>query len=111
MAVTVIKTYSRRKAAPKKSKTGLIIGISFIIIAGGLGIYFWYKNKKEKEALLLNPATSTDSQNTINTSTISKKIIDKKILDEQGYTLEDNMNMLIQWHLGLKKIPEVQRKY
>jgi hypothetical protein len=71
MAVTVIKTYSRRKAAPKKSKTGLIIGISFIIIAGGLGIYFWYKNKKEKEALLLNPATSTDSQNTINTSTIS----------------------------------------
>jgi hypothetical protein len=71
MAVTVIKTYSRRKAAPKKSKTGLIIGISFIIIAGGLGVYFWYKNKKEKEALLLNPATSTDSQNTINTSTIS----------------------------------------
>ena len=71
MAVTVIKTYSRRKAAPKKSKTGLIIGISFIIIAGGLGVYFWYKNKKEKEALLLNPATSTDSQNTINTSTSS----------------------------------------
>jgi hypothetical protein len=71
MAVTVIKTYSRRKAAPKKSKTGLIIGISFIIIAGGLGIYFWYKNKKEKEALLLNPTTSTDSQNTTNTSTIS----------------------------------------
>jgi hypothetical protein len=70
MAVTVIKTYSRRKAAPKKSKTGLIIGISFIIIAGGLGIYFWYKNKKEKEALL-NPATSTDSQNTTNTSTSS----------------------------------------
>ena len=71
MAVTVIKTYSRRKAAPKKSKTGLIIGISFLIIAGGLGVYFWYKNKKEKEALLLNPATSTDSQNTTNTSTIS----------------------------------------
>lgn len=71
MAVTVIKTYSRRKAAPKKSKTGLIIGISFIIIASGLGVYFWYKNKKEKEALLLNPATSTDSQNTINTSTSS----------------------------------------
>lgn len=71
MAVTVIKTYSRRKAAPKKSKTGLLIGISFIIIASGLGVYFWYKNKKEKEALLLNPATSTDSQNTINTSTSS----------------------------------------
>lgn len=70
MAVTVIKTYSRRKAAPKKSKTGLIIGISFIIIAGGLGVYFWYKNKKEKEALI-NPAISTDSQNTINTSTSS----------------------------------------
>ena len=69
MAVTVIKTYSRRKAAPKKSKTGLIIGISFIIIAGGLGVYFWYKNKKEKEALLLNPDTSTDNQNTTNTTT------------------------------------------
>ena len=69
MAVTVIKTYSRRKAAPKKSKTGLIIGISFIIIAGGLGIYFWYKNKKEEEALLLNPDTSTDNQNTTNTTT------------------------------------------
>jgi hypothetical protein len=71
MAVTVIKTYSRRKAAPKKSKTGLFLGISFIIIASGLGVYFWYKNKKEKEALLLNSATNTDSQNTTNVSTIS----------------------------------------
>jgi hypothetical protein len=52
MAVTVIKTYSRRKAAPKKSKTGLIIGISLIIVASGLGVYFWYKNKKAKDAIL-----------------------------------------------------------
>jgi hypothetical protein len=86
MAVTVIKTYSRRRAAPKKSKTGLILGISFIFIASGLGIYFWYKSKKEKEALALGSATSTDSQNstisttsTTNSSTSNTPIVETTI--------------------------------
>lgn len=82
MAVTVIKTYSRRRAAPKKSKTGLILGISFILIAGGLGIYFWYKNKKEKEALALGLVPSTDSQTTTsstNSSTSNTPIVETTI--------------------------------
>jgi hypothetical protein len=61
MAVTVIKTYSRKIAAPKKSKTGLIVGISLIILASGLGMYFWYKNKKAKDAILPNGTPSVDT--------------------------------------------------
>lgn len=56
MAVTVIKNYSRKVAAPKKSKTGLIIGISLLIIGSGLGIYFWYKSKNPK-----TPTSETDT--------------------------------------------------
>lgn len=72
MAVTVIKNYSRKVAAPKKSKTGLIVGISLLIVASGLGIYFWYKSKKEKDSLLANSQSETDTtsdKNTISTTT------------------------------------------
>ena len=50
MAVTVIKNYGRRIYAARKSKTGLVIGIS-LILATGVGLYIWHRHKKKKEEL------------------------------------------------------------
>lgn len=50
MAVTVIKNYTRRIAPTKKSKTGLIIGISLLALTG-IGFALWYMHDKKKKAL------------------------------------------------------------
>ena len=84
MAVTVIKNYSRKAATPKKSKTGLIIGISLLIVASGLGIYFWYKSKK--------PTTPTSETNT----TLDTNSSDNKgTLPTIETTIKTNTNPLV----------------
>lgn len=94
MAIKVIKT------APKKSKKGLIIGISLIAITG-IGLLVWYlHDKKKKELALKNGATSetnTDGsskntnsdtsgvQTTIKSSTNPMQVVSDKPADVLGF--------------------------
>ena len=66
MAVTVIKNYTRRIVAPKKSKTGLILGIA-LLIGGGIGVLAWYLHNKKKNELSQG-STEQSSESTSETS-------------------------------------------
>lgn len=63
MAVTVIKNYTRRVVAPKKSKTGLIIGIA-LLIGGGIGVLAWYLHNKKKPTNNTDSGSDTSTENT-----------------------------------------------
>ena len=66
MAVTVIKNYTRRVVAPKKSKTGLILGIA-LLVGGGIGVLAWYLHNKKKNELAQG-STEQSSESTSETS-------------------------------------------
>jgi hypothetical protein len=90
MAIKVIKT------APKKSKTGLIIGISLIAITG-IGLLIWYFHDKNKKELELKNGSSSETntdgsaknpsaddsgvQTTIKTSTNPMQVVSDKPTD------------------------------
>lgn len=72
MAVTVIKNYTRRIVASKKSKTGLVIGIA-LLIGGGIGLLAWYLHNKKKPTS--NESSSSDTSNETKKDETSKDAI------------------------------------
>lgn len=87
MAVTVIKNYTRRIAAPKKSKTGLILGIA-LLVGGGIGVLAWYLHNKKKEELALQ---NTEQQSNSETGTEPKK----DAITEIGVTAKDGTPIIV----------------
>lgn len=88
MAVTVIKNYTRRVVAPKKSKTGLILGIA-LLVGGGIGVLAWYLHNKKKEELALQNA---EQQANSETSTEPKK----DAITEIGVTAKDGTPIIVK---------------
>lgn len=88
MAVTVIKNYTRRIVAPKKSKTGLILGIA-LLVGGGIGVLAWYLHNKKKEELALQNA---EQQSNSETSTEPKK----DAITEIGITAKDGTPIIVK---------------
>ena len=76
MAVTVIKNYTRRVVSPKKSKTGLILGIA-LLVGGGIGVLAWYLHNKKKP--IDNTDSSSETSNETTKDTITQ--IDVKAKD------------------------------
>jgi hypothetical protein len=76
MAVTVIKNYTRRIVSPKKSKTGLILGIA-LLVGGGIGVLAWYLHNKNKP--IDNTDSSSETSNETTKDTITQ--IDVKAKD------------------------------
>jgi len=88
MAVTVIKNYTRRIVAPKKSKTGLILGIA-LLVGGGIGVLAWYLHNKKKEELALQNA---EQQSNSETGTEPKK----DAITEIGVTAKDGTPIIVK---------------
>lgn len=88
MAVTVIKNYTRRIVAPKKSKTGLILGIA-LLVGGGIGVLAWYLHNKKKEELALQNA---EQQANSETSTEPKK----DAITQIGVTAKDGTPIIVK---------------
>jgi len=88
MAVTVIKNYTRRVVARKKSKTGLILGIA-LLVGGGIGVLAWYLHNKKKEELALQNA---EQQSNSETGTEPKK----DAITEIGVTAKDGTPIIVK---------------
>ena len=88
MAVTVIKNYTRRVVAPKKSKTGLILGIA-LLVGGGIGVLAWYLHNKKK------PTNNTDSSSDTSTET-TKDETSKDTITQIGVTAKDSTPIIVK---------------
>jgi hypothetical protein len=88
MAVTVIKNYTRRVVARKKSKTGLILGIA-LLVGGGIGVLAWYLHNKKKEELALQNA---EQQANSETGTEPKK----DAITEIGITAKNGTPIIVK---------------
>ena len=88
MAVTVIKNYTRRIVSPKKSKTGLILGIA-LLVGGGIGVLAWYLHNKKK------PTNNTDSSSDTSTET-TKDETSKDTITQIGVTAKDGTPIIVK---------------
>jgi len=92
MAVTVIKNYTRRVVSPKKSKTGLILGIA-LLVGGGIGVLAWYLNNKKKKELEAKNAEQASSETS--TETTKGEEPKKDAITQIGVTAKDGTPIIV----------------
>jgi hypothetical protein len=93
MAVTVIKNYTRRVVSPKKSKTGLILGIA-LLVGGGIGVLAWYLYNKNKPTS--NDGSSSETSNETTKDETSKDESKKDAITQIGVTAKDGTPIIVK---------------